>query len=343
LLPVPPHFDPEAVGDVWRVPYEERAGEAAAWAAEHSLRPAADDPARICLVVVDVQNTFCIPGFELFVAGRSGTGAVDDNRRLCEFVYRNLDAITQVVPTLDTHQAMQVFHAAWLVDDEGRRPEPYSLISAADVEAGRWQVDPAVAEALGLDLDYARRHLLHYTRALEESGKYRLTIWPYHAMLGGIGHALVSAVEEAVFFHTIARRSQPDFHPKGRSALTEHYSVLGPEVTHGPDGELLEERNDALLEKLFEFDAVVIAGQAKSHCVAWTIDDLLASPFRERGLAEKVYLLEDCTSPVVVPEVVDYTDEADAAFERFADAGMHVVRSTDPIESWPGIAASARA
>jgi hypothetical protein len=47
--------------------------------------------------------------------------------------------------------------------------------------------------------------------------------------------------------------------------------------------------------------------------------------------------LEDCTSPVVIPGVIDYTDEADAAFERFADAGMHVVRSTDPLESWPGI------
>jgi hypothetical protein len=34
---------------------------------------------------------------------------------------------------------------------------------------------------------------------------------------------------------------------------------------------------------------------------------------------------------------MDYTDEADAAFQRFTDAGMHAVRSTDPIESWPGI------
>jgi nicotinamidase-related amidase len=55
---------------------------------------------------------------------------------------------------------------------------------------------------------------------------------------------------------------------------------------------------------------------------------------RDRALAEKVYLLEDCSSAVVVPGVVDYTDEADAAFERFAAAGMHVVRSTEPIASW---------
>jgi hypothetical protein len=36
--------------------------------------------------------------------------------------------------------------------------------------------------------------------------------------------------------------------------------------------------------------------------------------------------------------VVDYTDEADAAFERYMAAGMHVVRSTDPIAAWPGLA-----
>jgi len=52
---------------------------------------------------------------------------------------------------------------------------------------------------------------------------------------------------------------------------------------------------------------------------------MLADP----QLAKKVYLLEDCTSPVVVPEVVDHTDAADAAYERFAKAGMHVVKSTD--------------
>ena len=127
--------------------YEDRAHEAEAWALEEGLEPAAEDAFRICLVAVDVQNTFCIPAFELFVAGRSGTGAIDDNRRLCEFVYRNLDAITQIVPTLDTHQAMQVFHAIWLLDEDGNHPEPFTLVSAEDVTAGRWRVDPAVAEA----------------------------------------------------------------------------------------------------------------------------------------------------------------------------------------------------
>ena len=336
-LPIPAHFDPSRVGEVWPVPYEERAREAASWAARHRIGAASADALRLCLLLVDVQNTFCVPAGELFVGGRSGTGAVDDCRRLCEWIYRNLGWITQIVPSLDTHHAMQIFHAAWLVDERGEHPPPYTLVSVRDVETGRWRVDGAVAEASGIDAAGAQRHLLHYVRRLAEGGKYDLTVWPYHAMLGGIGHALVSAVEEAVFFHGIARTSRPAFQVKGDNALTEHYSVLGPEVTDGPDGEPLAERNAALVATLSAFDVVVVAGQAKSHCVAWTIDDLLRDDHLH-GLAERTYLLEDCTSPVVVPGVVDYTDEADAAFARYAAAGMHVVRSSEPRSRWPGIA-----
>ena len=337
-LPLPPHFDPSRAGEVWRVAYEDRARDAEAWAGAHGLAPAAGDAFRVCLLAVDVQNTFCIPGFELFVAGRSGTGAVDDNRRLCEFIYRNLGTITQIFPSLDTHHAMQLFHAIWLVDERGNHPSPYTLVSAEDIEAGRWRMNTAVAEALGMDVGCAERHLAHYTRALAEGGKYDLTVWPYHAMLGGIGHALVSAVEEAVFFHGVARHSRPEFQVKGDNPLTEHYSMLGPEVTEGPDGDRLGGRNAALVEKLRTFDAVIVAGQAKSHCMAWTIEDLLEDEAAGERLAERTYLLEDCTSPVVVSGVVDYTEEADAAFERYAAAGMHVVRAADPIASWPGLA-----
>jgi nicotinamidase-related amidase len=336
-LPLPPHFDPTRVGDVWRVSYGARASEAEAWAREHRIGPAAADEMRICLLLVDVQNTFCVPGFELFVGGRSGTGAVDDNVRLCEFLYRNLARVTRIVVTLDTHQAAQIFHAVFLVDEGGRHPEPPALVAVADVERGLWRVNPAICASLGIEVEQANDHLRHYVRALEARGKYALTVWPYHAMLGSIGHALVSAIEEAVFFHTLARGSQPRFEMKGGHPLTEHYSALGPEITEGPNGEVIAKPNEALVEELLGFDAVIVAGQAKSHCVAWTIDDLLARGRRgDARLARKVYLLEDCSSAVVIPGVLDYTEEADAAYRRFAEAGMHVVRSTEPMGSWPG-------
>jgi nicotinamidase-related amidase len=194
-LPVPPHFTPDRVGTVWRVPYQVRAREAREWAMRHGIGPAAGDAPRIGLLIVDAQNTFCIPDFELYVGGRSGTGAVDDSRRLCTFLYRNLHRITRVIPTLDTHQAMQIFHAICLVDGDNRHPEPFTLIRVPDIEQGRWRFNPEVARGLGLDIEYGQRHLLNYTRRLQASGKYDLTVWPYHSMLGGIGHALVSAIE----------------------------------------------------------------------------------------------------------------------------------------------------
>jgi nicotinamidase-related amidase len=335
-LPIPPHFDPDRVARVWPVLYQERAKAAEAWAKEHNIQPTSQDRSPVCLMLIDVQNTFCTPGYELFVAGRTGRGAVEDSIRLCRFIYRNLEAITQICPTLDSHTGLQIFHSVFLINDQGEHPEPYTLVSLQDVEQGVWRFNPNLAATLGVTASYGQQTLLHYVRKLKESGKYDLTIWPYHSMIGGIGHALVAAVEEAVFFHSVARYSQPSFQIKGDNSFTENYSVLSPEVLEDASGRAIAQRNTQLIDNLLEFDAVIIAGQAKSHCVAWTIDDLLDELLIEnKELVEKVYLLEDCTSPVVIPGVVDYTDQADEAFKRFSDAGMHVVRSTDPIESWP--------
>lgn len=329
-LPLPDFFDAAKVGTVWRVPYEERAAQARDWARQHGLQPAASDRTRTWLLLIDLQNTFCIPGFELFVGGRSGRGAVDDNTRLCEFIYRNLGSITHITATMDTHKTLQVFHAIFFVDADGNHPAPYSDIHVADLQSGRWKFNPALAPQFGIAPEYGQQMMIHYAEQLEKKGKYALTIWPYHAMLGGIGHALVSSVEEALFFHSIVRAAQYDIEIKGDKPFTENYSAIGPEVLTGPMGETLGVRNTKFIEQLQQFDRLIIAGQAKSHCVAWTVSDLLEDiQATDPALAKKVYLLEDCASPVVVPAVVDHTEAANAAYQRFAEAGMNIVKSTD--------------
>lgn len=330
LLPIPEFFDLDKVGAVWRIPYEERAQAARDWVTQHGLQPASADSTKTWLILIDVQNTFCIPDFELYVGGRSGRGAVEDNIRLCEFIYRNLGSITQITATLDTHLTMQVFHSIFFVDKNGNHPAPYTDIPLSDLRDGKWTFNPALSSQLGVAPDYGQQMMLHYAEALNKSGKYALTIWPYHAMLGGIGHALVSAVGEALFFHSVARLAQTDLVTKGDTPFTENYSVIGPEVLTGPMDEQLGIRDPRFIQKLQEVDRLIIAGQAKSHCVAWTVSDLLDDiMLADPQLANKVYLLEDCTSPVVVPGVVDHTDAADAAYEWFASAGMHIVKSTD--------------
>ena len=331
-LPVPSFFDPSRVGEIWKVDYAARADQAREWARQHHLTPASASNGRIALLLIDVQNTFCQPNFELFVGGRSGRGSVEDNVRLCEFIYRNLENITHITATMDTHMVQQIFHPGFFVDADGNHPAPYTDIHLEDLQNGRWIFNPALAPGFNIAPEYGQQMMIHYAGELKRKGKYALTIWPYHAMLGGIGHALVPAVEEAIFFHAMARTSQPEFEIKGDLPFTENYSVIGPEVLAGPMGEDLGTHNLKFIEALRSSDRLYIAGQAKSHCVAWTVSDLLEDiQATDPSLAEKVYLLEDCSSPVVVPDVVDHTDAANDAYARFAEAGMKIVRSTDPV------------
>ena len=328
---IPDFFQRDRVSEVYRVPYQTRAAEAEAWAKEYGIESAATDEKRVGLLLIDVQNTFCLPDFELFVGGKSGTGAIDDNIRLCEFIYRHLGSITEIIPTMDSHTAMQIFHPIFWINDAGEHPEPATMISLAEVERGTWKVNSDLAcNSIEGDIAKLQRHALHYVQKLSDDGKYPLTIWPYHSMLGGIGHALVSAVEEAVFFHSIARKSPTSFELKGDNPLTENYSVLSPEVLDTAGGRAIAQKNTGLIQKLLDLDTLIIAGQAKSHCVAWTIENLLTEiNSLDSNLARKVYLLEDCMSPVVIPDVVDFSDRADETFAKFKAAGMNLVKSTE--------------
>jgi nicotinamidase-related amidase len=332
ILPPPPFFDPTKANQLRAINYQEIAEQAIAYRRQHGIKPAAADRVKIGTMGIDFQMTF--DRFELPVGG-----ATEDGVRFAQFIYSNLWRLTRQIYTLDTHQTIQIFHQIFWVDAQGNHPAPgATMITIDDVKNGRWMPNPAVAPALGMNYAVLQRYAQHYVNELARGGKYALTIWPYHGMLGGVGHALMPTVEEAAFFHSIARTSQTEFQIKGGNPLTENYSVLAPEVMTGPSNEVIAQRNAKFLELLLKLDVLVIGGEAKSHCVAWTINDLLTQiQAQDSTLAQKVYLLEDCTSPVVIPGVIDFTQQGNEAFDRFAAAGMHVVKSTDPMETWPGI------
>jgi nicotinamidase-related amidase len=285
----PAYYDPSRVGEIW----VERAAAVAEEAARARLPPARDDRTRIAAFGIDCQIGFCTPGASLFVPG-----AVEDMRRTLDWLYENLERVTEIVLSLDTHRLHQVFHPAFWVDTGGRAPKPFTPITAKDVRDGRFR--PARAP-----LDATLRYLEH----LEASGKYTLMIWPYHTLLGGTSHALVPALMEAALFHGLARQTEPLLRTKGTDPATEMYSVLSAEVGGAFDRELFD--------RLASFDRVYVFGQAKSHCVLATLRDL-------RPIASKVWILEDTTSTVPGFDV-------GAAYDELRGAGMHVVKTTDPV------------
>ena len=341
----PTWFDPQHAADWSYRPDAARiAAEAASFRARHALPPSAADETRVHLLLIDVQKDFCFPEGTLYVAGRSGRGAIDDSRRIAELIYRNLGAITDITTTLDTHLAYQIFFASFWLDANDAPLAPFRTITADEIARGDVRPNPAIAKWLcGGNYTWLCKQVRFYCEELERAGKYQLYLWPPHCLLGSDGHALAGVVHEARLFHAYARTAQSHVEVKGGNPLTENYSVLRPEVLARFDGAALAQRNTQFVQTLLAADAVVIAGQAASHCVKSTIDDLLDEIAAvDPKLARKVYLVTDCMSAVTVPDgkggfAADFTAQAEAALQRFASAGMHLVTSTTPMASWPGI------
>jgi nicotinamidase-related amidase len=320
MMPLPSFYEPSTVKDV----YIERASvvaEAAdAYKRKHKVAAASQDRLRIAAFGIDCQIGFSTPGASLFVPG-----AVEDTSRTIEWLYKNLDRITQVAFSLDTHRMFQIFHPAWWIDEDGNNPSPFTNISLADVREGKWKPIAHPAEC----------H--EYVKQLEKAGKYVLTVWPYHTLLGGVSHALVPALMEAAMFHAVVRQAQTHFETKGTHAMTENYSVLAPEVRE-LGGKSVGTFNVAFFKMLMEFDRVYVFGQAKSHCVLSTLRDMQQHiAGTDPSLMDKIYILEDATSPVPAPPIdplpaaLDFPRVADEAFIELKRAGMHIVKTTDPI------------
>jgi nicotinamidase-related amidase len=320
-LPVPSFYSREKVQEV----YLERAAlvtdEAEAYRARHGILASNRDKARVCAFGIDCQIGFCTPGASLFVPG-----AVEDTDRAIRFIYGNLGKITALHFSMDTHRIYQIFHPAWWVDGEGKHPAPFTPITHEDVRVGKWTPIAHPKEAL------------EYTKKLEAAGKYVLTIWPFHALLGGVSHALVPALMECAIFHAVARRQQTHFETKGTHAMTENYSVLSPEVQE-LGGKSVGGFNAVFFRMLMEYDRIYVFGQAKSHCVLSTLADMRAHiKATDPALMDKVWILADAMSPVPAPPIdplppdLDFPKLAARAFNELANEGMHVVKTTDPVD-----------
>lgn len=347
LLPLPAgpgtDADPYRSGDWSYDPDPAQVAAAAApWRRRLDLHPATEDTTRRILLLIDEQRDFCLPEGALYVGGRSGRGAVEDTERVVRFIYRNLGNLTEIVCSLDSHTPQQIFFSSFWIDASGDQLESHREVLASEVEAGTAAPNPALAGWFGNgSAKWLCRQAADYCRRLEETGRYRLYLWPPHCFLGSEGHGLVGAVQEARLFFSYARQAETPMLIKGMNALTEYYSVLAPEVLVRHDGEMLDQRNDTLIDRLLGADALIVAGQAASHCVRSTVDDLL-DEMKARDLsARKLHILADCMSAVAVPDpersgefAADFTPEVEASMKRWQEAGAHIASSEDDASDW---------
>lgn len=271
-------------------------------AKEERLTPAAQDEKRTLLLAIDVQNDFMEDIGSLAVSGSRG-----DVQRLTRWMYRNIGALTQVICSLDCHQMLQIFHPAWWLDANNLHPAPFTIIRYEDVVNGTWRVANGAFE-----------QSLEYLRQLDAGGRKELCVWPYHCLEGTMGAKLESEFTKMLYFHSAVRKTAPQLIYKGQNPFTEMYGIIKAE--YDPDNFV----NQAVLDAIMEYDAIFIAGQASSHCVLASTEQVLAYFGTNRNITSRITLLEDCMSPIA-----GFGEETNRAFETFkSQYGVRIQRST---------------
>jgi nicotinamidase-related amidase len=236
---------------------------------------------RTVLFIIDPQIDFCDSQGALFVPG-----ADDDMLRLAAMIRHNRSRIEDIHVTLDSHHFVHVAHPVFWIDSHGRHPQPFSVIQRSDVKEGRWRSYNPGFQARA----YA------YVQSIEDSGRYVLTIWPPHCLIGSRGHAIVPQLFEAML-EWESEFNVVNIVTKGSNMFTEHYSAVRADVIDPDDPSTM--LNTRLIDTLRRCDAdtrILIAGEALSHCVANTIRDV-ANEFSEAEV-KKFVILEDASSSV---------------------------------------------
>lgn len=261
------------------------------------------------LLIIDPQNSFCNPGDAngnnkgaLYVPG-----AEKDMQRLADWIDVNRDGIDYIGVTLDLHQPNDIAHPNFWQDKDGNFPSSFTTITVNDVENGVWtpRFDP--------------NRCLKYLKELESQGEFPHVIWPVHCVIGSEGAAIFQTLMEAIMRWTVRGKFYETV-GKGTYPFTEHFGAFHAQI---PDSQRPETQLNQRLIKTLEYaQNVYMAGQAKSHCVANSLKQVLNEAPQ---LAQKFTVLEDTMSNVTGFETI-----ADPIYEQAKKMGVRF--STTAVE-----------
>jgi nicotinamidase-related amidase len=285
------------------------------------------------LLLVDVQNDFH-PGGSLAIPT-----ANEDADRIAALIRSHPEKIDRIVATMDSHQKLHIAHPSfWLAGDgSGLHPVPFTIISHDDIRNGTWKPRPDLKtctndkntldrevfgdlkdvenESGSFDLT---KYCIEYARRLEEKGRFQICIWPEHCLIGSTGHSLVDSVREAINEWSEQTGRSVEWVMKGQNLLTEMYSALAAEVPVSHTTAFNHKVHSSLLES----DRLIVCGQAMSHCVNYTLRDIVE--YKPEISTCQIYLLLDCTSSVPTFEYA--ANEFQHDMEKL---GVLLVKSTE--------------
>lgn len=304
----------------------------------------------VTLLIIDAQNDFH-PGENNSLPV---TGANEDSTRIANLILSSLDkpsspidgsssttsdimknvTIDSIVVTLDSHNKLHIAHPGfWIHAETGKHPEPFTTIESTDIENGIWKPsEEAFHDNKDSIIDFSCfqggkesimkdgkldlvNYCIQYAQLLENGGKFKLLIWPEHCLIGSGGNKVVDVIQNALDEWEMKHDKKVMIQTKGEENLTEMYSALKSEVPISKATAF----NEGLFRELNKSSKIIVCGEAKSHCVNYTVMDLLGRMNEEDR--KKVYLLSDCASPVT-----GFENAAVEFEENMKKVGAHVIK-----------------
>lgn len=226
------------------------------------------------LLIIDAQNDFCHPQGAMYVPG-----ADRDMYRLARFIEKKGNQIDEIILTQDHHHVLDIAHPGFWRNKLGERPEPLTTITYEMVENEEW-----------LPIFQVEK-VKNYLSELEQEGEFPHVVWPEHCLIGSWGAAIYDEVFQAVRQWTYFGKYY-QLIPKGQNPLTEHFGALRANISLAGDNATCT--NAELANRLKHAARVLVAGEAKSHCVVSTVKQILEI----KNFKSELILLTDCMSPV---------------------------------------------
>lgn len=288
------------------------------------------------LLVIDPQNSFCknvVPSAqqtlhsgELCVTP-GGDGAMESMQNVANLVDRLGKKLTDIHVTLDSHHALHIAHGRWFKNTKGDQPAPFTLMREEGGSIIGYTMDAAgVCNDVGEFTTFVPsmlKHTLEYLKALATEQRYPHCIWPEHCLIGTRGHNIVEPLFKSLYQWEQNIKGFVNLVTKGSNPRVEHFSALRAEVPDPQDP--TTQLNSIFINTMMEADVIVLAGQARSHCLANTVVDG-ANEFKDADDAfiKKCILLDDCTDDVPGFEFL-----GDKFVDDMVKRGMKVAKSTE--------------
>lgn len=266
---------------------------------------------------IDVQNANILiidPQVDFHEGGNLAVfGATADSERISKFIEKNANKLKKIYVSLDTHTKNHIGHPGyWESVEDKSEPSAWTVFS--------FENDKIMGTMGTVKKEYTpkNKELLdwtkEYVKTIKRYGKGPALIWPTHCLEYSSGHDVTEVLKKVLNSDSV--KDKVEYHIKGQNEATEMYSIFKAEIpveneindgnkteyysgdhelkdsskiktnTDKEDGAYLNTTfNEALYEELTKYNSpILICGEALSHCVNWSLRDLV-----NKILNDKIY------------------------------------------------------